>query len=89
MQLPWHLIYFDELLIMCCVGVTSVKINNWIINTKKINLGIFFPHSRVNMCPRPQGLFCLLVSDSFSLPWVSKLGISAFCMGLRIMKEGL
>lgn len=43
MQLPWHLIYFDELLIMCCVGVTSVKINNWIINTKKINLGIFFP----------------------------------------------
>lgn len=34
MQLSWHLIYFDELLIMCSVGIASIKINNWIINTK-------------------------------------------------------
>lgn len=55
MQLPWHLIYFDELLIMCCVGVTSVKINNWIINTKKINLGIFFSPLQGQYVPKTTG----------------------------------
>lgn len=32
MQLLWHLICFDELLIMCNVGKASKKINNCIIN---------------------------------------------------------
>lgn len=54
MQLPWHLIYFDELLIMCCVGVTSVKINNWIINTKKSILG-FFPPLQGQYVPKTTG----------------------------------
>lgn len=42
MQLPWHLIYFDELLIMCSVGIASIKINNWIINTKIQSWDFFF-----------------------------------------------
>lgn len=32
MQLLWHLICFDELLIMCNVGKASKKINNCIID---------------------------------------------------------
>lgn len=66
MQLSWHLIYFDELLIMCSVGIASIKINNWIINTK-IQSWDFFFHSRVNMCSRSQVLICLHASDSFFL----------------------
>lgn len=57
MQLPWHLIYFDELLIMCCVGITSVKINNWIINTKNSILGFFFSL---------QGQYVLKITESLT-----------------------
>lgn len=86
MQLPWHLIYFDELLIMCCVGITSAKINNWIINTKNSILGFFFT-TPGSICAQDHGVsFACLFLTLSSLSLISKLGISAFCTVLRIMK---
>lgn len=69
MQFPWHLIYFDELLIMCCVGITSVKINNWIINTK-IQSWIFFPSLQGQYVLKIIGSLLLACFSFFLLsPW--------------------
>lgn len=90
MQLPWHLIYFDELLIMCNVGIASIKINNWIINTKIQSWVVFFFFTPGSIYAQDHSVSfaCMFLTPS-SLSLISTLGISVSCADLRTVNQGL
>lgn len=53
MRSLWHLLFCDELLITCGAAIASVKINNWIIDTKIQSWVLFHSSKPGGPLPRP------------------------------------